>query len=144
MRGSTLARVVVAGTAVLVTAACVAPPLEHPLLLAGSQDATTEIQALLGTPPPVEKDSAKLVATIADKLDQPSAGCEILPAAEVIWRAPGSPTTAAIELRSPCDDSIAGAWYELTITGDEQVGFTVALATRRNICWRGVSGALCV
>ena len=69
MRGTTLARLVVAGTAVLATAACVAPPLTHPLLLAGSQDATAEIQALLGTPPPVEKDSAKLVDTIADALD---------------------------------------------------------------------------
>jgi hypothetical protein len=144
MRGTTLARLVAAGTAVLATAACVAPPLEHPLLLAASQDATAEIQALLGTPPPVEKDAARLLATIADKLDQPGTGCEVLPAAEVIWRAPGAPTTAAIELRTPCDDSIAGAWYELTITGDDQAGFVVALATRQNICWRGVSGALCV
>ena len=144
MRGTTLARLVVAGTAVLATAACVAPPLTHPLLLAGSQDATAEIQALLGTPPPVEKDSAKLVDTIADTLDAPIAGCEILPAAEVIWRAPGSPTTAAIELRTPCDDSVAGTWYDLTITGDDQTGFVVALATKRSICKRGVSGVLCV
>ena len=144
MRGTTLARLVVAGTAVLATAACVAPPLTHPLLLAGSQDATAEIQALLGTPPPVEKDSAKLVDTIADALDAPIAGCEILPAAEVIWRAPGSPTTAAIELRTPCDDSVAGTWYDLTLTGDDQTGFVVALATKRSICKRGVSGVLCV
>ena len=144
MRGSTLARVVAAGTAVLATAACVAPPLSHPLLLAGSQDATAEIQALLGTPPPVEKDSARLVATIADALDEPIPGCELLPAAEVVWRAPASPTTAAIELRTPCDDSVAGTWYELTITGDDQTGFLVALATKQSICKRGVSGTLCV
>jgi hypothetical protein len=144
MRGTVLARLVVAGTAVLATAACVAPPLSHPLLLAGSQDATAEIQALLGTPPPVEKDSARLVATIASALAKPNPGCELLPAAEVIWRAPASPTTAAIELRAPCDDSVAGAWYELTITGDDQTGFVVALATKQLICRRGVSGALCV
>ena len=42
------------------------------------------------------------------------------------------------------DDSIAGAWYELTITGDDQTGFVVSLATRRLICHRGVSGNLCV
>jgi hypothetical protein len=144
MRRTTLARLVAAGAAVLATAACVAPPLSRPLLLAGSEDATAEIQALLGTPPPVEKDSAKLVETIADALAKPSAGCELLPAAEVVWRAPASPTTAAIELRAGCDDSIAGAWYELTITGDDQTGFVVALATRQLICWRGVSGALCV
>jgi hypothetical protein len=144
MRGTVLARLVVAGTAVLATAACVAPPLSHPLLLAGSQDATAEIQALLGTPPPVEKDSARLVATIASALAKPNPGCELLPAAEVIWRAPASPTTAAIELRAPCDDSVAGAWYELTITGDDQTGFVVALATKQLICRRGVGGALCV
>jgi hypothetical protein len=136
---------VAAGTAILATAACVAPPLSRPLLLAASQDATAKIQALLGTPPPVEKDSARLLATIAGALvKQTNPGCEVLPAAEVVWRAPASPTTAAIELRAPCDDSVAGAWYELTITGDEQTGFTVALATKQNICWRGVSGALCV
>jgi hypothetical protein len=144
MRSTTLARLVAAGTAVLATAACVAPPLTHPLLLAASEYATAEIQALLGTPPPVEKDSARLVATVADALAEPSAGCELLPAADVIWRAPASPTTAAIELRVGCDDSIAGAWYELTITGDDQTGFTVALATKQLICRRGVSGALCV
>jgi hypothetical protein len=145
MRGAALARLVVTGTALLATAACVAPPLSHPLLLGASQDATAEIQALLGTPPPVEKDAARLVATIADALaKQTNPGCEVLPAAEVVWRAPASPTTAAIELRVPCDDSVAGAWYELTITGDDQTGFVVALATKQSICKRGVSGTLCV
>jgi hypothetical protein len=144
MRGTALARLVFTGTALLATAACVAPPLSHPLLLGASQDATAEIQALLGTPPPVEKDSARLVATIAGALAKPIQGCELLPAAEVVWRAPGSPTTAAIELRIPCDDSGAGAWYELTITGDDQTGFVVALATKQSICRRGVSGGLCV
>ena len=98
----------------------------------------------MGTPPPVEKDSTQLVATVAAALAEPIAGCELRPAAEVVWRAPASPTTAAIELRTPCDDSVAGTWYELTLTGDDQTGFVVALATKQSICKRGVSGTLCV
>jgi hypothetical protein len=144
MRGTTLARTVATGAALLATAACVAPPLTRPLLLARTEDATAEIQALLGAPPPVEKDSARLVATIADALADSIPACELLPAAEVVWRAPASPTTAAIELRTPCDDSVAGTWYELTITGDDQTGFVVAQATKQGICRRGVSGTLCV
>ena len=128
MRGTALARLVVAGTAVLATAACVAPPLSHPLLLAGSQDATTEIQALLGTPRRSRRTRPGS-SQRSPALDEPIPGCELLPAAEVVWRAPASPTTAAIELRTPCDDSVAGTWYELTITGDDQTGFVVALAT---------------
>lgn len=142
IRSSLLAAVVV-GVMAMATAACVAPPLTHPLELAAAEDATAEIQALLGTPPPVEKDSGALAATIARKLVTPIAGCELLPAAQVIWRTPGSPTTAAIELRTPCDDSVAGTWYEVTMSGDDQTGFVVALATKQSICKRGVSGVLC-
>ena len=140
----TLLSGIAVGAVAFVSSACVAPPLTYPLLLAGEEDATVEVQALLGSPPPVITSSSELVAEVARKLVKPEPGCELFPASRVIWRAPAAQTTAAIELRIPCDDAVAGRWYELTITGDDQVGFVVALATKQSICKRGVDGVLCV
>ena len=131
------------GTMAMATAACVAPPLTHPVQLADAQDAKTEINDLLGTPPPVEKDAAKLVETIAAKLVVPVPNCQLLPASEIVWKAPG-PQSAAIELRTPCSTSVAGTWYEITLAGDDQVGFTVDAATKQLICKKGVTGTACV
>jgi hypothetical protein len=134
-----------AAAAVALTAsACSTPPLTYPLQLAEATDATSEIQALVGTPSPPITDTKELADLVARRLVSPDPGCELQPAAQVIWRAPATPTVAAIELRFSCDDSVDGAWYEVTMTGDSQTGFTVALATKQAICGRGVSGTLCV
>ena len=133
-----------AAAGVALTAACTTPPLTYPLQLAAPEDATSEIQALVGNPSPPITNSADLADLVARRLVTVDPNCELQPAAHVIWRAPATPTVAAIELRFSCDDATAGTWYEVTMTGDSQAGFTVALATKQAICTRGVSGALCV
>ena len=135
----------VAAAAVALTASsCATPPLTYPLQLAAAEDATSEIQALVGNPSPPVTDTAELADLVARRLVKPDPSCELQPVAQVIWRAPATPTVAAIELRFSCDDAIAGTWYEVTMTGDSQAGFTVALASKQAICTRGVSGPLCV
>jgi hypothetical protein len=50
-----------------------------------------------------------------------------------------------IELRTFCDDSIAGDWYEVTIVGPQPDGSLTGGASRRILCWRGVTpDGLCV
>jgi hypothetical protein len=44
-----------------------------------------------------------------------------------------------IELRQSCDDSVAGAWYEVTIVGPQPDGTLTGGASRRTLCWRAVS-----
>ncbi len=81
---------------------------------------------------------------MAERLTRLHEGCEVLSVAQVIWVAPSEPASAAVELRGLCDDSVEGVWYELTIEGDDQLGWVVATATRQDISARGVSGAVCV
>ena len=78
------------------------------------------------------------------KLTGQREGCEVLTIAQVVWVAPSEPASAAIEVRGLCDDAVEGLWYEITIEGDDQLGWVAATATRQEICARGVSGALCV
>jgi hypothetical protein len=50
-----------------------------------------------------------------------------------------------IELRQFCDDSVAGDWYEVTVVGPQPDGSLTGGATRRILCWRGVTpDGLCV
>ena len=50
-----------------------------------------------------------------------------------------------IELREFCDDSVAGAWYEVTIVGPQPDGSLTGGASRRLLCWRGVTeDGICV
>jgi hypothetical protein len=50
-----------------------------------------------------------------------------------------------IELRESCDDSVAGAWYEVTIVGPQPDGSLTGGASRRVLCWRGVTDdGICV
>lgn len=50
-----------------------------------------------------------------------------------------------IELRQFCDDSGAGDWYEITIVGPQPDGSLTGGASRRILCWRGVTpDGLCV
>ena len=50
-----------------------------------------------------------------------------------------------IELRQFCDDSVAGAWYEVGIVGPQPDGSLTGGASRRTLCVRGVSpDGLCV
>jgi hypothetical protein len=51
----------------------------------------------------------------------------------------------SIELRQFCDDSVAGAWYDVTLVGPQPDGSITGGATRRTLCWRAVSpDGLCV
>lgn len=138
----------VAGVAllVLVLAACRIPsPLTRPLTLTPPTDALAEIDQLLGDPPPPAETPSERAHQVAERRTGQSAGCEVLTIAEVVWVDPNEATaSAAIEVRGTCDDSVTGAWYELTFTGDDQFGWVVATATRQDICRRGVIGGLCV
>jgi hypothetical protein len=50
-----------------------------------------------------------------------------------------------IELRQSCDDSVAGAWYEVSIVGPQPDGTLTGGASRRVLCWRAVSeDGICV
>ena len=44
-----------------------------------------------------------------------------------------------------CDDSVAGDWYEVTVVGPQPDGSLTGGASRRILCWRGVTpDGLCV
>jgi hypothetical protein len=130
--------------AVLLTACRVPPPLEYPLELTRGVDATTEVRALLGDPPPAAQRPHDVAANLAAKLTRQHEGCEVLTTARVIWVAPTEPASAAIEVRGLCDDAVEGLWYEITIEGDDQFGWVANEAWRQEICARGVSGTVCV
>jgi hypothetical protein len=50
-----------------------------------------------------------------------------------------------IEMRQFCDDSVAGDWYEVYVLGPMPDGSITGGATRRILCWRGVTpDGLCV
>jgi hypothetical protein len=80
----------------------------------------------------------------ANRMSGTKPGCEVFVVARVMWATAGEPARAAIESRGTCDDSVGGAWYELTLEGDDQAGWVVASATKSDVCKRGVSGTLCV
>ena len=130
----------------LILAACRIPsPLTYPLLLTPPADALAEIEQLLGDPPPRAETPVERARQVAQRLTRQGEGCEVLTIGQVIWVDPNEATaSAAIEVRGTCDDAVRGAWYELTFTGDDQLGWVVATATRQDICTRDVSGGLCV
>jgi hypothetical protein len=144
-RGRRVLLGVVAIATVALTACRIPSPLTYPLQLTPPVDATAEVKQLLGTPPPPPAASpAEVARQLAIALTTQHEGCEVLTIAQVIWVAPTPPATAAIEVRGLCDDSVDGIWYEITITGDNQVGWVLATATSQHICSRGVSGAVCL
>jgi hypothetical protein len=135
----------VVGVLAIALAACrVPPPLTYPLTLTPPVDATAEVQQLLGDPPPPSQTPHEAAARLASRLTHQIEGCDVLTVAQVIWVAPSEPASAAIEVRGLCDDSVAGAWYEITIEGDDQLGWVVATATKQDVCARGISGGVCV
>jgi hypothetical protein len=133
------------GVAVLAAVAlgCTVPkPLTYPLTLTPPRDATSEVQTHAGTAPAFTAvGRARVVAASMSGVEP---GCEVFRIAQVMWVSGGAPARAAIELRGFCDDSVQGAWYELTLEGDDQLGWVVASATKSDICARGLSGTLCV
>ena len=135
----------VATVAAAVLTGCQIPsPLSYPLELARPVDATAEVQELLGDPPDEATRPHDVARNLAMALTRQTEGCEVLTIAQVIWVAPSEPASAAIEVRGLCDDAVEGLWYEITIEGDDQLGWVAATATRQDICARGVSGGLCV
>lgn len=129
---------------VAVSTACRVPaPLTPPLLLTPEVDATDEVLELLGDPPPAARRPGEVAQRLAVRFTRQSVTCEVLTIGEVKWVRPTEPAAAAIEVRGLCDDAVAGRWYEITIEGDDQLGWVAATATRQDICKRGVSGAVC-
>jgi hypothetical protein len=129
----------------LVLTACRIPsPLSYPLELTPAVGATAEVHALLGDPPPAAQRPHDVATNLARTLTAQREGCEVLTIAQVVWVAPTEPASAAIEVRGLCDDAVEGIWYEITIEGDDQLGWVAATATRQEICARGVSGELCL
>ena len=100
----------VAGLAllVLVLAACVIPPpLTRPVLLTPPADALSEIQQLLGNPPPRAETPLERARQVAQRMTLQSEGCEVLTSREVVWVDPTETSaSAAIEVRGTCDDSV--------------------------------------
>lgn len=134
---------VTAVVALGLTACRIPSPLTYPLQLTPAVDATAEVQELLGDPPAPAETAGEVATHLAMALTTQREGCEVLTIGQVIWVAPSEPATAAVEARGLCDDSVAGTWYEITIEGDDQLGWVAATATRQDICARGVSGAVC-
>jgi hypothetical protein len=125
------------------TLACNVPkPLTYPLTLTPARDATTEIRRVIGQP--TVQRPGQLAQAIAARLSGKKPGCEVFVVARVIWVSGGEPARAAIESRGTCDDSVQGAWYEVTMEGDDQAGWVVSAATKADICRRGISGNVCV
>ena len=135
-------------TGLVLTACGIPSPLSYPLELTSPVDATTEVQAIIGDPPPAAVRPHDVATDLARKLTFQHEGCEVLTIAQVVWVAPfesaSDPPSAAVEVRGLCDDSVEGIWYEITIEGDDQLGWVAGTATRQEICARGVSGALCL
>jgi hypothetical protein len=129
---------------VLLTACRIPSPLSYPLELTPAVDATAEVRALLGDPPPPAQRPHDVATNLAVRLTAQREGCEVLTIGQVVWVAPTEPASAAIEVRGLCDDAVEGIWYEIAIEGDDQLGWVVATATRQEICGRGVSGGLCL
>jgi hypothetical protein len=134
----------VGALAVTLTACRLPGPLTYPNQLTPPVDATAEVLAIIGSPAPPAQTSTDAAKHLASKLTGQRDGCEVFTLAQVVWIEPSDPATAAIEVNGLCDDSIRGIWYEVTIEGDDQLGWVVATATSQNICGRGVSGGLCV
>jgi hypothetical protein len=118
--------------------------LTYPNQLTPPVDATAEVKAIIGTPAPPAETSIDAAEHLASKLTGQRDGCEVFTLARVVWIEPSDPASAAIEVNGLCDDSIRGIWYEVTIEGDDQLGWVIATAESQNICGRGVSGGLCV
>ena len=135
---------ILGAVAIGATACRVPSPLTYPLLLTSPVDATAEVHELLGDPPPAAQTAPEVARHLAIALTRQHEGCDVLTIAQVIWVAPSEPASAAIEVRGLCDDAVAGIWYEITIEGDDQLGWVAATATKQEICARGVSGAVCV
>jgi hypothetical protein len=133
--------VVVAASLVL-TACRIPSPLSYPLELTPPVTATDEVRALVD-PQPVASRPHDVATHLAMELTGQREGCEVLTVAQVVWVAPTEPATAAVEVRGLCDDAVEGIWYEITIQRDVALGWSLATATRQEICGRGVSGAVC-
>jgi hypothetical protein len=122
---------------------CAVPkPFEYPLILTPPRIATTEVQRAVGQP--TVRAPAQLAQAVAAKLSGVKPGCEVFVVARVMWVIGGEPWRAAIESRGTCDDSVQGAWYEITMERDDQAGWVVASATKSDVCRRALSGTVCV
>ena len=107
------------------------------------RDATDEIVDLLGTPGPTVERPEELAQAVADALvvEPSDSQCEAGPPTAVVASVtPGEPTFAVVEVRVGCDDSVAGARYDLAMEGDDSLGWVVSSATRQDICRRGSGG----
>jgi hypothetical protein len=133
----------VGALAITLTACRIPSPLTYPLQLTPPVDATDEVLAIIGPPPPATT-SIDAARHFAAKLTRQMEGCEVVTIGQVIWVEPSDPAKAAVEARGLCDDAVSGVWYEVEIEGDDQLGWVVARGTRQDICGRGVSGGLCV
>ena len=108
-----------------------------------ADDVTNEIHALepqwAGGPLPYEDTLAKVLLGDNDNGGECAATARTFPT----FTSGDGPFW--IEFSEPCDDSIAGALYEVTIVGPQLDGSLTGGATRRVLCKRGVTAdGLCV
>jgi hypothetical protein len=108
-----------------------------------SEDVTNEIRALepqwAGGPLPYEETLAKVLLGNNDNGGECAAVARSFPT----YTSGDGPFW--IEFSQPCDDSIAGALYEVTIVGPQPDGSLTGGAMRRVLCKRGVTtDGLCV
>ena len=100
------------------------------------------VNAILFQPLPVERPE-ELAQAVADALvvEPPDEQCEAGPPTAVVASVtPGEPAFAVVDLRVGCDDSVAGARYDLAMEGDDSLGWVISSATRQDICRRGTGG----
>ena len=133
------------------TAASTTAPSNSVLLppgstFAGLSDATAEAVALLGAAVPAatidDLGSAFRTALTARLL---AGGCEVPPAMQLGF-AVDDPAIPVLHVTAAfgCDDAVGGVRYTVVLGGDATTGWTVASATREDLCLRGTSGVLCV
>ena len=108
-----------------------------------AEDVTSEIQALepQWTNSPLPHDEAIADALLGDNDN----GGECAAAARTFPNSGIGDGRFWIELSEPCDDSVAGALYQVTVVAPQPDGSLTGGATRRVLCKRGVTtDGLCV
>jgi hypothetical protein len=109
-------------------------------------DATAEAVALLGSAIPAANiDDVGRAFRDALTRQVSTNGCEVAPTMQLGFDVndPAAPVLSATAAFG-CDDAVGGVRYSVALGGSDSTGWTVASATREDLCLRGTSGSLCV
>lgn len=110
-----------------------------------SRDATDEVVALVGDAVPAP-DREALGSAVRAALNQrlSANGCDVSPAMLLGFTNTGTRSPVlSVTATFGCDDSVGGVRYRVTLTGSNAKGWTIASATREDLCLRGTDGTVC-